>query len=253
MEKLNLYTFGELMEKAKKDGNLKPLDMAISSNNEAINDLSMLQSQDFRDNLQHYLDNNSTIKKLHDDFAIYANIITEYYGIDGNIMFSESGYFTIEEMTLDNDKLYELLKEYGEQHHYNTFQLSTIKYVCTQNLIDVKYEPGRCYNGIDFNYCVYIERDISRLIEPALQELTNKLIDYLAEIGDEIKIHDYYTRIFTVDAKMVGEKMTQYYVYDDCDCTRDWIRDYLDSNGYLFTNEGDFICYQHNLDEGDIL
>ena len=83
--------------------------------------------------------------------------------------------------------------------------------------------------------------------------MTDQLKEYLQDISDEIRISVDYTYVFTADTKIVDGHITWHYVYKDYDNEREWIRDYLDSNGHLFTNEGDFICYQHNLDEGDIL
>ena len=253
MEKLNLYTFGELMEKAKKDGRLKIVDYAISNNSSVLNDLALLQSEDFSNNLNHYLEDNDINSVLYDKFAISCpRISTDYYN-DGDIVFCELGSWNISDIDIDNDKLYELLKEYGEKHNYSKFQLSLIKYVCKLNLIDASYVCTRCHGEISFSCSIGIDREIYYLIEPALQELTDQLKEYLQDISDEIRISVDYTYVFTVDTKIVDGHITWHYVYKDYDNEREWIRDYLDSNGYLFTNEGDFICYQHNLDEGDIL
>lgn len=255
MKTLNLYTLNEL----KKQSGKACIYRAILENNEVYEWLSEMQDNDNRDTLYYYINDNGVSHDLSekfylDDADIYYDTFPHY---NNYIYIDSSRNIVIEHADINNDALYEYLKEYGKNHGWTIFQLSLVKWACKKNLIFFFFYTN--LGDIEWGEEVsHVNRDsFYNLIRPALDELAKELQQYLENIASHTIAENDYTDIFATSYTIPGDDghRRYEYIYKDeiSKNLRNNILDALSKNGLLFTNKGDFICYQHNLDKGDIL
>lgn len=254
MKTLNLYTLNEL----KKQSGKVCIYRAILENNEVYEWLSEMQDNDNKDELYCYTNENGVSHDLSKKYCLDDTDIlyNELPRTDNYIYIDCSGDIIIEHVDINNDALYEYLKEYGKNHGWTIFQLSLVKWACKKNLIflffytnlgDIEWGEEVSYVGRDSFY---------NLISPALDELAKALQQYLENIVSHTIAENDYTDIFATSYTIPGDdgRRRYEYIYKDeiSKNLRDNILDALSENGLLFTNKGDFICYEWQLKNNKI-
>lgn len=239
MKKLNLYTFSELKKRSAYLANI-----AIHRNDCVISSLDRLADIKRREFIKAFNDDKTIQAKL-DYFClvfapginrpIFDGSYNEYADIIINVKDYKIEYNR--PLEINNSSLYNYIKSTKEYKTLSYLDKARIKWGLKNDDTIYTFDYDNFYGATG------IEK-IDNVLDGFMYDLTTDFYNWLLSLVKSIPDYDYI-KLFNISA--IG------YYMDKDSTLRDEAIKYLDARGHLFDNTGDFICYDNQLKNGNII